>query len=125
MPFHIGNSANDLVDEYKPRCAARQAPVSAPRAEVLDALTTAGLPYVVGVAAGRGAVAPEAREGRGRPPTRGASAGGVVTREELFEVPETRLVPGSAPTFHRGLGALLEVVAKQEESSAAGDGGRP
>jgi alkylhydroperoxidase/carboxymuconolactone decarboxylase family protein YurZ len=32
-----------------------------------------------------------------------------ATREELFEVLETCLVPGGAPTFHRGLGALLEV----------------
>jgi alkylhydroperoxidase/carboxymuconolactone decarboxylase family protein YurZ len=32
-----------------------------------------------------------------------------ATREELFEVLETCLVPGGAPTFHRGLSALLEV----------------
>ena len=32
-----------------------------------------------------------------------------ATREELFEVLETCLVPGGAPTFHRGLGALMEV----------------
>ena len=32
-----------------------------------------------------------------------------ATREEIFEVLETCLVPGGAPTFHRGLGALLEV----------------
>ncbi len=31
-----------------------------------------------------------------------------ATREELFEVLETCLVPGGAPTFHRGLSALLE-----------------
>jgi alkylhydroperoxidase/carboxymuconolactone decarboxylase family protein YurZ len=35
-----------------------------------------------------------------------------ATREELFEVLETCLVPGGAPTFHRGLGALLEVKTK-------------
>src|SRR6266540_3732256 len=51
---------------------------------------------------------------------RGAERAGLVahmerairlgaTREELFEVLETCLVPGGAPTFHRGLGALLEV----------------
>jgi alkylhydroperoxidase/carboxymuconolactone decarboxylase family protein YurZ len=32
-----------------------------------------------------------------------------ATREELLEVLETCLVPGGAPTFHRGLSALLEV----------------
>ena len=32
-----------------------------------------------------------------------------ATREELFEVLETCLVPGGAPTFYRGLGALMEV----------------
>ena len=32
-----------------------------------------------------------------------------ATREELFEILETCLVPGGAPTFHRGLSALLEV----------------
>ena len=37
-----------------------------------------------------------------------------ATREELFEVLETCLVPGGAPTFHRGLGALLEVKAEGE-----------
>lgn len=51
---------------------------------------------------------------------RGADKAGLVahmkramrfgaTREELFEVLETCLVPGGAPTFHRGLSALLEV----------------
>lgn len=49
---------------------------------------------------------------------RGAERAGLVahmeralrlgaTREEIFEVLETCLVPGGAPTFHRGLGALL------------------
>ena len=33
-----------------------------------------------------------------------------ATREELFEVLEACVVPGGAPTFHRGLGALMEVV---------------
>ena len=32
-----------------------------------------------------------------------------ATREELFEVLETCMVPGGAPTFHRGLSALMEV----------------
>ena len=32
-----------------------------------------------------------------------------ATREELFEVLETCMVPGGAPTFHRGLSALLDV----------------
>ena len=32
-----------------------------------------------------------------------------ATREELFEVLETCLVPGGAPTFHRGLSALMQV----------------
>ena len=51
---------------------------------------------------------------------RGAEQAGLVahmkrairlgaTKEELFEVLETCLVPGGAPTFHRGLSALLEV----------------
>src|SRR5881296_3406826 len=34
-----------------------------------------------------------------------------ATREEIFEVLETCLVPGGAPMFHRGLGALMEVDA--------------
>ena len=34
-----------------------------------------------------------------------------ATREELFEVLETCLIPGGAPTFHRGLSALLELEA--------------
>jgi alkylhydroperoxidase/carboxymuconolactone decarboxylase family protein YurZ len=34
-----------------------------------------------------------------------------ATREELFEVLETCMIPGGAPTFHRGLSALLEVDA--------------
>ena len=38
-----------------------------------------------------------------------------ATREEIFEVLETCLIPGGAPTFHRGLSALMEV---------KGDGGR-
>ena len=53
---------------------------------------------------------------------RGAERAGLVahmrrairlgaTREELFEVLETCLVPGGAPTFHRGLSALMEVQA--------------
>src|SRR5262249_36987474 len=32
-----------------------------------------------------------------------------ATREELFEVLETCMVPGGAPTFHRGLSALLDL----------------
>ena len=32
-----------------------------------------------------------------------------ATREELFEILETCLIPGGAPTFHRGLSALMEV----------------
>ncbi len=32
-----------------------------------------------------------------------------ATREELLEVLEACLVPGGAPTFHRGLGALMQV----------------
>jgi alkylhydroperoxidase/carboxymuconolactone decarboxylase family protein YurZ len=51
---------------------------------------------------------------------RGADKAGLVahmkrarrlgaTPEELFEVLETCLVPGGAPTFHRGLSALIEV----------------
>ena len=51
---------------------------------------------------------------------RGADRAGLVahmrramrlgaTAEELFEVLEACLVPGGAPTFHRGLSALLEV----------------
>src|SRR6266404_2366327 len=33
-----------------------------------------------------------------------------ATAAELFEVLEACVVPGGAPTFHRGLGALMEVV---------------
>lgn len=66
---------------------------------------------------------------------RGADQAGLVahmerairlgaTPEELFEVLETCLVPGGAPTLHRGLGALREVVAKRGPSPAATDGGR-
>ena len=33
-----------------------------------------------------------------------------ATPGELFEVLEACVVPGGAPTFHRGLGALMEVV---------------
>ena len=51
---------------------------------------------------------------------RGAEKAGLVahmkrairlgaTREEIFEVLETWLVPGGAPTFHRGLTALIEL----------------
>ena len=54
---------------------------------------------------------------------RGAERAGLVahmeramrlgaTPEELFEVLETCLIPGGAPTFHRGLGALMAVAAK-------------
>ena len=32
-----------------------------------------------------------------------------ATREEIFEILETCMIPGGAPTFHRGLSALLEV----------------
>jgi alkylhydroperoxidase/carboxymuconolactone decarboxylase family protein YurZ len=32
-----------------------------------------------------------------------------ATREELLEVLETCMIPGGAPTFHRGLTALMEV----------------
>lgn len=32
-----------------------------------------------------------------------------ATKAELFEVLEATLVPGGAPTFHRGLNALLEI----------------
>jgi alkylhydroperoxidase/carboxymuconolactone decarboxylase family protein YurZ len=34
-----------------------------------------------------------------------------TTRQELREVLETCLIPGGAPTFHRGLSALLELEA--------------
>jgi alkylhydroperoxidase/carboxymuconolactone decarboxylase family protein YurZ len=36
-----------------------------------------------------------------------------ATREEIFEVLETCLIPGGAPTFHRGLSALMEVSAER------------
>ncbi len=32
-----------------------------------------------------------------------------ATKEELFEILEATLVPGGAPTFHRGLNALLDI----------------
>jgi alkylhydroperoxidase/carboxymuconolactone decarboxylase family protein YurZ len=35
-----------------------------------------------------------------------------ATPEELFEVLETTMVPGGAPTFHRGLSALIEATEK-------------
>lgn len=35
-----------------------------------------------------------------------------ATREELLEVLEACVIPGGAPTFHRGLSALLEVDAR-------------
>jgi len=35
-----------------------------------------------------------------------------ATREEIFEVLETCMIPGGAPTFHRGLSALMEVKAE-------------
>src|SRR4029450_11359015 len=34
-----------------------------------------------------------------------------ATREELFEILETCMVPGGAPTFHRGLSALIALDA--------------
>src|SRR5215472_5079942 len=39
-----------------------------------------------------------------------------ATREELFEVLETCLVPGGAPTFHRGLTALIELDGERKQS---------
>src|SRR5262245_49121257 len=36
-----------------------------------------------------------------------------ATREELFEILETCMVPGGAPTFHRGLSALIELDAEE------------
>ena len=36
-----------------------------------------------------------------------------ATREELFEILETCMVPGGAPTFHRGLSALIELDAPE------------
>ena len=58
---------------------------------------------------------------------RGAEKAGLVahmkrairlgaTREEIFEVLETCLVPGGAPTFHRGLTALIELDAERGQS---------
>jgi alkylhydroperoxidase/carboxymuconolactone decarboxylase family protein YurZ len=35
-----------------------------------------------------------------------------ATREELFEILETCMVPGGAPTFHRGLSALIALDAE-------------
>lgn len=32
-----------------------------------------------------------------------------ATKEEIFEVLEATLIPGGAPTFHRGLNALLDI----------------
>src|SRR4029077_20382546 len=46
-------------------------------------------------------------EGAGRVAQRERALRLGATREEIFEVLETCLVPGGAPTFHRGLGALL------------------
>ena len=36
-----------------------------------------------------------------------------ATREELFEILETYIVPGGAPTFQRGLSALIELDAEE------------
>ena len=58
---------------------------------------------------------------------RGAEKAGLVahmkraihlgaTREEIFEVLETCLVPGGAPTFHRGLTALIELDGDRGQS---------
>ena len=58
---------------------------------------------------------------------RGAEKAGLVahmkrairlgaTREEIFEVLETCLVPGGAPTFHRGLTALIELDGEHGQS---------
>ncbi len=41
-----------------------------------------------------------------------------ATPAELFEVLEACVVPGGAPTFHRGLGALMEVVGPAARPSA-------
>ena len=41
-----------------------------------------------------------------------------ATPGELFEVLEACVVPGGAPTFHRGLGALMEVVGQSAGSPA-------
>jgi alkylhydroperoxidase/carboxymuconolactone decarboxylase family protein YurZ len=46
-----------------------------------------------------------------------------ATREEIFEILETCLVPGGAPTFHRGLSALLEIKADGEDRAADGAAG--
>jgi alkylhydroperoxidase/carboxymuconolactone decarboxylase family protein YurZ len=35
-----------------------------------------------------------------------------ATREEVFEILETTMVPGGAPTFHRGLSALIDLDAQ-------------
>jgi len=58
---------------------------------------------------------------------RGAEKAGLVahmkrairlgaTREEIFEVLETCLVPGGAPTFHCGLSALIELDGERGSS---------
>src|SRR5262245_4138802 len=60
-------------------------------------------------------------------PFRGAEKAGLVahmkrairlgaTREEIFEVLETCLVPGGAPTFHCGLSALIELDGERKQS---------
>lgn len=41
-----------------------------------------------------------------------------ATPGELFEVLEACVVPGGAPTFHRGLGALMEVVGPSARPAA-------
>src|SRR3989441_4405354 len=43
-----------------------------------------------------------------------------ATREELFEVLESCMVPGGAPTFHQGLSALLEIEAKEPSEDDQG-----
>ena len=36
-----------------------------------------------------------------------------ATREELFEILETCMIPGGAPAFHRGVSALIELDAPE------------
>jgi hypothetical protein len=42
-----------------------------------------------------------------------SSTGPLCDPRELFEILETCMVPGGAPTFHRSLSALIELDAEE------------
>ena len=60
-----------------------------------------------------------AASGRGWWRTCGGRSSSARPPRELFEVLEACVVPGGAPTFHRGLGALMEVVGPAPPSAGS------